>query len=144
MMLKQSIIFILLIFLLSACGGSAFKVDEFNLSVNLPSGWKGGKDTYGGKLTVEISNGGRRAMKITEAETTVDDLDMLAKATEATYELLDKESFEQGFGVTMKANSKKQFMYYVKKDGKQYKFEPGPYYEEGDLEACIQIAKSAK
>ena len=39
---------------------------------------------------------------------------------------------------------KKQFRYYIQKDGKQYMFEPAAYYKDTDLNKVIAVVKSVK
>ena len=131
--------------LLSNCGGvKPTKIDEFNLTIDLPAGWKMNKDNFRGQLTVEISNAGRRVMSITEANPSVESLDMLVKASSKSFKVLNQESFASGFGVTLQTKKKKQFRYYVQKDGKQIRFEPAAYYKDIDLNRCLELIKSAK
>ncbi len=130
---------------LSNCGGvKTTKIDEFNLTFDLPVGWKIGKDKFKGQLTVEVSNAGRRVMNITEANPSVESLDMLVKASSRSFQVLNQETITNGFGVTLKTNKKKQYRYYIQKDGKQYRFEPAPYYKDIDLDRCIALIKSVK
>lgn len=137
--------FLSLVLLLSNCGSpKATKIDEFNLTIDLPAGWKVGKDNFRGQLTVEISNAGRRVMSITEANPSVESLEMLVKASSKSFKVLKEESFAGGFGVTLQTKKKKQFRYYVQKDGKQIRFEPAAYYKDTDLNRCLELIKSAK
>lgn len=143
--MKKVFFYFALILLLSNCGSpKATKIDEFNLTIDLPAGWKVYKDNFRGKLTIELSAAGRRILNITEANPTVESLEMLVKASSKPFKVLNQESFENGFGVTLKTKRKKQFRYYVQKDGKQYRFEPAAYYKDTDLNRAIAIAKSAK
>jgi hypothetical protein len=137
--------FFALILLLSNCGSpKATKIDEFNLTIDLPAGWKMNKDNFRGQLTIEISNAGRRVMSITEANPSIESLEMLVKASSKAFKVLKEESFAGGFGVTLQTKKKKQFRYYVQKDGKQIRFEPAAYYKDTDLNRCIELIKSAK
>lgn len=137
--------FLSLMLLLGNCGGvKTTKIDEFNLTIDLPAGWKVGKDNFRGQLTVEISNGGRRVMNIAEANPSVESLDMLVKASSKTFKVLNQETLANGFGITLKTKKKKQFRYYLQKDGKQIRFEPAAYYKDTDLNRCLELIKSAK
>lgn len=145
--MKKTFLYFSFVFtlLLSSCGGvKPTKIDEFDLTIDLPAGWKVGKDNFRGQLTIEISNVGRRAISLTEANPSVESLDMLAKASAKSFKVLNQESFANGFGVTMQGKKKKMFRYYVQKNGKQYRFEPAAYFKDTDLNRAIELIKSAK
>jgi hypothetical protein len=143
--MKQTFFFLSLIFLLTSCGGvTTTPIEEFKFSVDLPSGWKIYKDNFRGEFKVEISTGGRRVMYIKEANPSVASLDMLVQASSKSVKVINKESFANGFGVTLKTKKKKQFRYYVQKDDKQYMFEPAAYYKDTDLNKAITLVKSVK
>ena len=143
--MKQTFFFLSLVFLLTSCGGvTTTPIEEFKLSIDLPSGWKIYKDNFKGKFTVELSTGGRRVMTIKEANPAVESLDMLVQAASKSFEVTNKESFANGFGITLKTKNKKQFIYYIQKNGKQYLFEPAAHYKEIDLNKAIAIVKSVK
>jgi len=143
--MKKVFLYFFFILLLSNCGGvKTTKIEEFNLTIDLPSGWKIGKDNFRGNLTIEISNGNRRVVNITEANPSVESLDVLVKASSKSFQVLNQESFANGFGVTLKTKKKKQFRYYIQKNSKQYRFEPAAYYKDIDLNNAISVIKSAK
>lgn len=131
------------ILLLSNCGGvKNTKIDEFNLTIDLPVGWKMNKDNFKGKTTIEISNGNRRVMNVTQANPSLENLDMLVKASSKSFKVLNQETITNGFGVTIQTKKKKQFRYYFQKDNKQYMFEPAAYYKDTDLNKCVEVIKS--
>lgn len=143
--MKNKFIAILFIAMLAACGGpKTTQIQGMDLSIDLPSGWKIGNDTYGGVYTIEVSNAGKlRALKITEPAVKVESLDMLVEGAK-DFQILGKETIPLGFGITLKADGQKQFLYYINKGGKQYKCEPGPYYKESDCDKVIEVIKTIK
>ena len=143
--MKSFFLWSVIIFLLSGCGGKTnVPIQGMDITVDLPSSWSIGMDTYDGELTAELSKDKKRSMKITEATSQVESVDMLAQAASKDWEVLNKETFANGFGITVKSNGKKQFLYYINKGRKQYKCEPAPYYEEEAYDEAIQIIKSIK
>ena len=81
--------------------------------------------------------------KITEPAVKVESLDMLVEGAK-DFQILGKETIPLGFGITLKADGQKQFLYYINKGGKQYKCEPGPYYKESDCDKVIEVIKTIK
>jgi hypothetical protein len=142
--MKKNIFYVGVIALfLAACGGiKTTPINGMPLTLDLPSGWSMDTATYE-RYTIEISKKGMRAAKITEPEVVAESLDQLVAGAK-DFEILSKETTPNGFGITLKADGIKQFIYYVNKGGKQYKFEPGPYYEEKCFDEAVQIAKSLK
>ncbi len=136
--------FAFFILFLRNCGIKDAKIDEFNLTINLPMGWIIKKNKLEGKTTVEISNAGRRVMNIAEANPSVENLNILVKASSKSFKVLSQETITNGFGVTIQTKNRGQFLYYIQKDNKQYCFKSAAYYRNIDLNRCLEIIKSVK
>ncbi|TAF67264.1 MAG: hypothetical protein EAZ55_02800 [Cytophagales bacterium] len=143
--MKNLFLFAFVLTFLTACGGkTTTKVDKFDISIDLPSGWSVATTTYGDEVTAEISTKKRRAIEIVKANPTVESLEMLEKASKGTLEVLSKETFDKGFGLVYKEKGKKKFVIYATVNGTQYRCSAGAYYKEEDFSKGLEIAKSIK